>query len=63
MKTIAEIKGISCEEVVAVTESNALKVLGWFENKNIENTQRDFSKDKRYFIIDNINVNLLLFKV
>lgn len=37
--------------------------LGWFENKNIENTQRDFSKDKRYFIIDNINVNLLLFKV
>ena len=27
VKTIAEIKGISCEEVVAVTESNALKVL------------------------------------
>ncbi len=27
MKTIAEIKGISCEEVVAVTESNAMKVL------------------------------------
>ena len=28
VKTIAEIKGISCEEVVAVTESNAMKVLG-----------------------------------
>ena len=27
VKTIAEIKGISCEEVVAVTESNAMKVL------------------------------------
>ena len=27
VKTIAEIKGISCEEVVVVTESNALKVL------------------------------------
>ena len=27
VKTIAEIKGISCEEVVAVTESNALKML------------------------------------
>ena len=28
VKTIAEIKGVSCEEVVAVTESNAVKVLG-----------------------------------
>ena len=28
VKTIAELKGVSCEEVVAVTESNALKVLG-----------------------------------
>ena len=28
VKTIAEIKEISCEEVVAVTESNAMKVLG-----------------------------------
>ena len=28
VKTIAEIKGISCEEVVAVTESNAVKMLG-----------------------------------
>lgn len=28
VKIIAEIKGISCEEVVVVTESNALKVLG-----------------------------------
>ena len=27
VKTIAEIKGVSCEEVVAVTESNAVKVL------------------------------------
>ena len=28
VKTIAEIKGVSCEGVVAVTESNAVKVLG-----------------------------------
>ena len=28
VKTIAEIKGVSCEEVVAVTESNAVKVFG-----------------------------------
>ena len=28
VKTIAELKGVSCEEVVAVTESNAVKVLG-----------------------------------
>lgn len=28
VKIIAEIKGISCEEVVVVTESNAMKVLG-----------------------------------
>ena len=28
VKTIAEIKGVSCEEVVAVTESNAVKMLG-----------------------------------
>ena len=28
VKTIAELKGVSCEEVVAVTESNAMKVLG-----------------------------------
>ena len=28
VKAIAEIKGVSCEEVVAVTESNAVKVLG-----------------------------------
>ena len=27
VKTVAEIKGVSCEEVVAVTESNAVKVL------------------------------------
>lgn len=28
VKTVAEIKGVSCEEVVAVTESNAVKMLG-----------------------------------
>ena len=28
VKTIAELKGVSCEEVVAVTESNALRVFG-----------------------------------
>ena len=28
VKTIAEIKGVGCEEVVAVTESNALRVFG-----------------------------------
>ena len=28
VKTIAEIKGVSCEEVVAVTESNAMRVFG-----------------------------------
>ena len=28
VKTIAELKGVSCDEVVAVTESNALRVFG-----------------------------------